>query len=204
MKTVTGETSEVDKKPVLRSPSVEQNHHIEVGLAGVFKWIINRPDSVMCTDYPTQMTCHPKYNVLAILPLFVLAIAGCSRSYEFSGVVLDGNGEPISGATFALAPHGQNEPGRTDPDVVSKVDGTFVTGWCCVPNSSYFVLTTSCTGYIDDVQIVTADATKLRVVLARDLTDNEALDMRDLPAAGTRILLDEGKVRFVPDTQDDG
>lgn len=147
----------------------------------------------------------PAYQAASsLLTLCLLTTAGCSRAYEFAGVVLDGNGVPIAGATFALAPHGTNEPNLTDSDAVSAADGTFTAGWCCIPDVDFFILTTSCDGYVDDVRIVTADESSIRIVLARDLGDNVSLDMRELPAFGTRVLHEEGAIRFIPDDENGG
>ncbi len=138
------------------------------------------------------------------LTLLIVAIPGCSRSYEFSGIVFDGNAVPITGATFAIAPLSSDESSQTYGDAASQEDGTFVTGWCCVPDTDYFVLATACEGYLDDVRIVAADATDIQIVLARNPSGNRALDMRELTAHGTRILMDKGAVRFLPDTEDGG
>ncbi|GAB5402245.1 MAG: hypothetical protein Aurels2KO_04760 [Aureliella sp.] len=61
--------------------------------------------------------------------------------------------------------------GQASADAVSRDDGEFEASYCCTPGYDYFLLITSCEGYLDDIRIVPAEITGIRVVLARDSED---------------------------------
>jgi hypothetical protein len=99
--------------------------------------------------------------------LAVLSTAGCSRAYNFSGIVVDGDGLPIAGASFAIQPHDWNEPDWFDPKQLSGDDGRFSTGWGSAVGVEFFKFTTAKEGFDNDVRLVEADATDIRIVLSR-------------------------------------
>ena len=106
----------------------------------------------------------------------VTAATGCSRGYNFAGVVLDGNAAPIPGAKIFVVPHEVDielgDLSQADADALSQDNGEFEASYCCTPGYEYFLLITSCDGYLDDVRIISAETTDIRVVLARDSEDH--------------------------------
>lgn len=102
-----------------------------------------------------------------LITSFCCVIASCSQNYNFAGVVLDGFGEPIAGATFAINPSEWARPDYADPDIVSDTDGAFQTWWGSATGVTYFRFTTECEGYQSDCRIVQAEDLNLRIVLAR-------------------------------------
>lgn len=103
----------------------------------------------------------------ALIAICLCSLAGCSRHYDFAGVVLDGDGRPIANATFAIGPDDWPKPDWFDDSTVSASDGTFRTGWGSATGVSHFRFITRCDGYIDDDRIVKADTLDLRIVLTR-------------------------------------
>ena len=114
---------------------------------------------------------HPIRRYAAcILAVVVLSSAGCSRLYDFAGVVIDGDGNPIPNASFAINPHGWDAPGRFDPSSKSGPDGRFTVSWGNATGVEYFTFVTACEGFANDSRVVAADATDIRIVLARTHT----------------------------------
>lgn len=103
---------------------------------------------------------------ILLLMLLISATAGCSRAYQFSGVVVDGQGIGIDGAQIVLYPHDANKPKSTAGQTTLS-DGTFESSWCCTPGVKFFRMTVSKTGYDDDNRIVSGDERNIRVVLSR-------------------------------------
>lgn len=99
--------------------------------------------------------------------ILLILLSSCSRSYSFQGRVVDGDGIPIAGATFAITPHKHSLPDNSNTSNVSGKDGTFNVHWCCVPGISLFKLRTKCSGYKDDVRLVKADDSMLRIVMEK-------------------------------------
>ena len=93
----------------------------------------------------------------------------CSRIYDFYGLVIDGDGRPISGATFHINPHDWPEPGWCNPADASGRDGRFEASWGSAVGVELFRFVTTCDGYQPDRRLVLADSDEgIRVVLARD------------------------------------
>lgn len=103
--------------------------------------------------------------------LAMLTTAGCGRLYNFSGIVVDGDGLPIAGASFAIQPHDWNEPEWFDPEELSGSDGYFSAHWGQAPGVEFFKFTTAKEGFDNDVRLVEADATDIRIVLSRTRKD---------------------------------
>jgi hypothetical protein len=100
--------------------------------------------------------------------LAMICVTSCSRVYQFAGIVIDGDGQPIAGATFAINPHDWDEPDSFDSHDRSAEDGTFETGWGSAVGVEFFRFKTRCDGFVEDERIVEADAKNLRIVLARE------------------------------------
>ena len=121
-----------------------------------------------------------KLNVFAMLLLAVtlVAISGCSELYNFEGMVVDGDGNPVSGALILLhpadwpeenklyRPEGPHVPGSSN---VSDLDGTFVATWGCAIDVEVFRMTVLRDGYKESERVVILANTKdIRVVLERE------------------------------------
>ena len=106
--------------------------------------------------------------ILLILGILLACIAGCSRPYSFSGIVLDGQGVGIGDARIILYPHDQKRPRYNDQysDGKTDSDGTFEAGWCCATGVRFFRIVVSKSGYDDDTRIVSANEKGIRVVLS--------------------------------------
>lgn len=116
------------------------------------------------------------FGFTSVLAVCIAATTGCSRGYHFSGVVLDGNAAPIPGAKIFVVPHQRDvnlgDFSQASANAVSQDNGEFEASYCCTPGYDYFLLITSCDGYLDDVRIVSAETTGIRVVLAYDSDDH--------------------------------
>ena len=108
-----------------------------------------------------------------LIASFCCIVASCSRHYDFGGVVLDGDGRPIAGATFAMNPSDWPKPDWSDPNIVSGADGAFRTGWGSATGVTFFRFTTRCQGYDPDCRIVRGDDVDLRIVLSRSQRSDE-------------------------------
>ena len=62
----------------------------------------------LCRISRREMTI--KLTSLVVIAAFLMAFSGCSETYDFTGVVVDGDGVPISGASIFLRPHGWEAP----------------------------------------------------------------------------------------------
>lgn len=131
--------------------------------------------------------------VTAILIAAVSLSVGCSSMFETRGVVLNGDGDPLPTATVCL--YDGISPEFDDFQPVSA-DGKFTVGISTGAGVERFRLVTRCPGFHDDERFVYRNEGEThRIVLSRLPTE--------LRSVGTHILLDEGSVRFVPDTPDD-
>ena len=70
--------------------------------------------------------------------ILILSLSGCSRLYDFEGIVVDGDGQPISGATIMLYPHDCERPTQFRNDGISGEDGSFVATWGVAVGVDYF------------------------------------------------------------------
>lgn len=99
--------------------------------------------------------------------ILLILLSGCTRSYSFQGRVVNGDGVPIEGATFAITPHKHALPDDSNATGVSGKNGAFHIHWRCVPGVSLFKLRTKCLGYKDDIRLVRADDSTLRIVMEK-------------------------------------
>jgi hypothetical protein len=107
----------------------------------------------------------PITRVLLAIGLFLPCIAGCSRSYLFEGVVVDGQGVGIMGADVIVYPYDQERSqsrngGKTGPN------GKFEVGWGSVPGVKFFKMEVSKTGFDVDKRLVLEDEQGIRIVLS--------------------------------------
>lgn len=95
-------------------------------------------------------------------------IAGCSRSYSFTGVVVGGQGAGIIDAKIIIYPHDWERPEYHEQyrDGKTESDGVFQAGWCCATGVESFRMVVSKPGYDEDIRIVAADEKDNRVVLS--------------------------------------
>ena len=100
--------------------------------------------------------------------IFLIVLSGCTRSYSFQGRVVNGDGLPIEGATFAITPHKHALPDDSNTSAVSGKDGAFHIHWSCVPGISLFKLRTKCSGYKNDVRLVRAEDSTLSIVMEKE------------------------------------
>ena len=107
-----------------------------------------------------------------LLTMLITATLGCSRVYQFDGIVVDGQGIGIDDAQIFLYPHDAKKPESTEGQKTLS-DGTFEAGWCCTPGIQFFRMTVSKIGYDDDNRIITADEKNIRVVLSRSSKGSE-------------------------------
>ena len=70
-----------------------------------------------------------KPSTAIILALLLLVLPGCSRLYDFDGVIVDGDGLPIVGATVTLYPHDWKRPTHLGANGESGEDGKFDAAW---------------------------------------------------------------------------
>jgi hypothetical protein len=68
------------------------------------------------------MSHRPSPSCVVAIAVLV-ALAACDPTYDVRGVVVDGSGAPIAGATVAM-----ECPGATAKEATSKVDGSFSIG----------------------------------------------------------------------------
>lgn len=99
--------------------------------------------------------------------ILILSLSGCSQLYTFEGIVVDGDGQPISGAAIMLYPHNWERPSRIGNNGTSGDDGTFVATWCCAVGVDFFRMAVSMDGYREQDPLVKADEKNLRIVLER-------------------------------------
>lgn len=83
-------------------------------------------------------------RVLA-LPALVLSLSGCATAWA-RGIVRDREGQPVAGATLALAPAGSTTASSTD---VSEHNGCFNVSASARKEQATFVLTVRAPGYKD-------------------------------------------------------
>ena len=122
-----------------------------------------------------------------MLALLLAVISGCSRNYSFDGEIVDGDGKPIAAASINFYPHEwkRKEFGRADG--VSAEDGTFKADWGSAVGVKFFHMVVSKDGYREQIQLVEADAKKLRVVMERVHRPNhpDSMDANDADADPT-------------------
>jgi hypothetical protein len=137
---------------------------------------INRRDRLIGTVTPEEKNSMKtiQSSLLALTALFI-CVSGCGRTYSFSGVVVDGNGNGIADARIVLFPSDWKRPeyDEAQNDGKTESDGTFEAGWCCATGVKFFRMVTSKSGYHEDVRIVSADEKNLRVVLSLDVAKTE-------------------------------
>jgi hypothetical protein len=109
-----------------------------------------------------------------MLALLVLAVPGCSRLYDFDGIIVDGDGAPVAGASVTLYPHDWERPTQLGGNGESGDDGKFEATWGNAVGVDYFRIVISADGYRESEQLVEADQKNLRIVLEREakLTDS--------------------------------
>jgi hypothetical protein len=109
----------------------------------------------------------PSFLLLLAFITLLTTVQGCSRIYRFDGTIVDGDGKPIAGASINFYPHDwkRQEFGREDGR--SEEDGTFKAGWGSAVGVKYFNIVAAKDGYREHVQLITADAKNLRIVLER-------------------------------------
>ena len=121
-----------------------------------------------------------KLTSLVVIAAFLMAFSGCSETYDFTGVVVDGDGVPISGASIFLRPHGWeapswdyklDEPPTPGTMNTSDTDGTFEAGWGGAACVEFFRMTVVKDGYKNGEQTVAARAKNVRIVLERVNTE---------------------------------
>lgn len=102
---------------------------------------------------------------LLAIGLFLPCIAGCSRSYLFEGVVVDGQGVGIMGADVIVYPYDQ-ERSQSGNGGKTRANGKFEVGWGSIPGVKFFKMELSKTGYEADKRLVLADERGIRIVLS--------------------------------------
>lgn len=102
------------------------------------------------------------------LALLLLVLPGCSRLYHFDGVIVDGDGAPIAGATVTLYPHDWDRPSQLGGDGESDEDGKFEATWGNAVGVEYFNMVITADGYRESELLVAADRKNLRIVLQRN------------------------------------
>ncbi len=107
----------------------------------------------------------PIVSVVFAIGLFLPCIAGCSRSYLFEGVVVDGQGVGIIGADVIVYPYDQ-ERSQSGNDGKTGANGKFEVGWGSIPGVKFFKMEVSKTGYEADKRLVLADEHSIRIVLS--------------------------------------
>lgn len=105
------------------------------------------------------------WRVCILLALFV----GCDAHTVCSGKIVDGDGNPIPGATVRLTKHGR----PIGADNESKEDGTFQVGGTHSPTGDPLELTVRKDGFREDSRRLPpiSDST-MRIVLERDKKTN--------------------------------
>ena len=104
-------------------------------------------------------------GTLLVLGIFFACMTGCSQDYNFSGIVVDGQGVGIKDAKIILYPHDVKRP-ESGPSYKTKEDGLFKAGWCCTPGVKFLRMVVSKPGYEEDNRIVLADEEGIRIVLS--------------------------------------
>ena len=107
-----------------------------------------------------------------LLAILITVTAGCSRGYQFAGIVVDGQGIGINEAQIVLYPHDASKTESTEGQKTLS-NGTFEASWCCTPGIKFFRMTVSKIGYDDDNRIISADEKNIRVVLSRSSNESE-------------------------------
>ena len=118
----------------------------------------------------------PSQMMLVILATVLAAALGCSRGYLFEGIVVDGDGNPIGGATINLYPHDWKRQSFGRPDGTSEEDGTFKANWGSAVGIGFFQMVVEKEGFREQQQLVKADAKNLRILLERIETPADASD----------------------------
>lgn len=117
-----------------------------------------------------------KFTLFVATAVFLTAVSGCSELYHFTGVVVDGDGVPVSGASIFLRPHDweapswdykPSKPATPGTMNTSDADGTFEACWGSNPSVEFFRMTIVKEGYKTSEQIVVANAKDVRIVLER-------------------------------------
>ena len=101
--------------------------------------------------------------------IILVLFAGCDAYTECNGVIVDGDGHPISGAKVSLTTNGN----PVGPDDISKEDGSFDVGWTHASNTEPIELRVHKDGFRDDVRRVPSKSDSMRIVLERDKKANE-------------------------------
>ncbi len=98
----------------------------------------------------------PKPVILAIFTVMFAAVPGCGRVYMISGIVVDGDGNPISGASIYLFPHGLEHQLLGRANGTSEDSGEFEAGYGTSSGIKFFEMVVSRKGYREHEQLVEA------------------------------------------------
>ena len=117
-----------------------------------------------------------RYGALLIVGILLTSLTGCSRLYQFEGVVVDGDGNPISAALVCLRPHDwparsirrPASPRKLGAPNTSDNDGTFEATWGNAVGVEFFTMAVIKDGFKDNTQTVPADAKDIRVAMERE------------------------------------
>jgi hypothetical protein len=119
----------------------------------------------ICCFLSEIRSMKPIATVLLAIGLFLPCIAGCSRSYLFEGVVVDGQGVGIIGADVIVYPYDQ-ERSRSGNGVKTGANGKFEVGWGSIPGVKFFKMEVSKAGFDVDKRLVLEDEQGIRIVLS--------------------------------------
>ena len=146
-------------------------------------------------DIEITMLCL-RQSTAAFAIAMISLIAGCSSGFETSGIVLDGDGNPLSYATVCLYDFISPEFDDFQPVLA---DGKFLIGISTGAGVDRFRLVTRCPGYHDDERLVYRDDDIIhRIVLSRLPVKDDI----ESGSVGIETVLDEASVKFVPETPD--
>ena len=127
--------------------------------------------------YPTMPSNMKSKLVIPLVFATLLAtVSGCSRVYLFDGLVVDGDGQPIAGATIIVYPHDWERPSFERSDGTSDDDGSFEANWGNAVGVEYFRMVVSKDGYKEHERLVEADARDLRIVMERAVVVDDSTD----------------------------
>lgn len=116
----------------------------------------------------------PSQMLLLLLGAVLAATSGCSHPYFFDGIVVDGDGTPIEGASISVYSLDRKIKSSVYTHDNSMEDGTFHVGWNGYGGDDFFRMTVAKKGFREQELIVEDRAKNLRIVLERIDTKAEA------------------------------